>query len=342
LEKVAIFVDWENFKQDIYFSQKQTGNRVFNFNDPKSLVKLFSSFLMETEKIYRIFFYTSYPFEHTDLYKTITERKNLSKTQVDKFKEYYYENQKDLANFYTENKKFLDVLACEDFMAVRAGELKITGLHMDGSPVIVQKQVDMLIGLDIAHVSYNQFVDKVMIFSKDTDIKPALKTARINGIQTIVACLENGYKIPDELRKHSDNIRKRTLKEIFTPQNDIVKNNNNYSSPLICVVENDKTDIQNKNGNYNNNNNNNNVKKQNPNLNNNKVFKKPKNHKTNFKKTDKNINKPVLDKTAEVKTNIKTVMNDEKNTETPKTNKIPRKNFKKYRPKKPAKVEPTE
>ena len=46
----------------------------------------------------------------------------------------------------------------------------------------------MLFGLDIAHVSYNRLVDRILILSSDTDIVPAMKTARINGLQVILGC----------------------------------------------------------------------------------------------------------------------------------------------------------
>ncbi|MFA7576718.1 MAG: NYN domain-containing protein, partial [Candidatus Muiribacteriota bacterium] len=215
MEKVAFFIDWENFKQDVYAVQKSTGFRVFNFNDPSALVRLFKGFLEPDEKIYRIFFYTSFPFNPTELYKSVTERKTLSEYQINRFKTYFESNEKEMKQFYDENSNFLNKLSYEEHIALRVGDLKINGFNYDGSVIFVQKQVDMILGLDIAHVSYRQLVDKVIIFSKDTDVKPALKSARLTGVETLVGNLEGSHKIPDLLRKHADGIRSRNIQEIF-------------------------------------------------------------------------------------------------------------------------------
>ena len=92
MEKVAFFVDWENFKQDIYTVQKVTRNRIMNFHDPEDMVKLFSGFVEEDEKILRIFFYSSYPLRPKNMFDAIMERKNLTQNQKNKFKKYFAEN----------------------------------------------------------------------------------------------------------------------------------------------------------------------------------------------------------------------------------------------------------
>ena len=78
----------------------------------------------------------------------------------------------------------------------------------------MQKQVDMLIGLDISHISYLKLADKVIVLSKDTDMTPALKVARTNGMEAIIAVLEEDSKLSSHLVKHSDNIRKISLIKI--------------------------------------------------------------------------------------------------------------------------------
>ena len=79
----------------------------------------------------------------------------------------------------------------------------------------MQKQVDMLIGLDIAHVSYLKLVDRILVLSFDTDIVPALKIARINGIQVILPWLEDLFTPPKDIIKHVDLLRKKKYNEIF-------------------------------------------------------------------------------------------------------------------------------
>ncbi|MGM0608622.1 MAG: hypothetical protein ACQESP_09395 [Candidatus Muiribacteriota bacterium] len=219
--KVAFFIDWENFKQDIYAVQKHTGIRVFNFNEPGALIKLFRGFLDPDEKFYRIFFYTSYPFNPRELYKSIIEKRHLNEYTIRKFKKYFQQNEKDLTLFYQENKTFLDNLSYEEYVALRAGTLKVNGLNIDGSPIFVQKQVDMLLGLDIAHVSYRQLVDKVIIFTKDTDITPALKSGRLTGVEALIGNLEGSHKIPDILKKHADVVRTKNIANIFKNSNSV-------------------------------------------------------------------------------------------------------------------------
>jgi uncharacterized LabA/DUF88 family protein len=278
MEKIAFFIDWENFKQDIYAVQKSTRHRVLNFHHPEELLKLFKGFIEENEKLLRIFFYTSYPVKLDEMYINVTERKNLSRNMVAKFHKWFVEHRDDLLRFYDENSRFLDELSCQEYIDMRAGELKINGVNEDASPIFVQKQVDMLMGLDIAHVSYRKQVDKVVIFSKDTDIVPAMRTARNNGIETVIANLENGHKVPDVLGKHSDHVRTRTLSVLFKDS------------------EKKKLNIRSNGKNNRNIKNNNNVKNNNSNSNDDKQNsnnKKSKNSKPsgNVKKTSKNNKK---------------------------------------------------
>ena len=73
----------------------------------------------------------------------------------------------------------------------------------------------MLIGLDIAHIVYNKLTDRILIFSKDIDLIPALKCARINGVTTIIANLKDGFEVNHSLIKHSDLIRSRSCNQIL-------------------------------------------------------------------------------------------------------------------------------
>lgn len=101
-------------------------------------------------------------------------------------------------------------IAFKDFFAVRLGKIKLQGFD-DKKPIMNQKQVDMLLGLDIAHVSYQRLVDRILVFCKDTDIVPALKCARINGLQVCLAHIKEGYAIAAELKKHVDMVREVSL-----------------------------------------------------------------------------------------------------------------------------------
>ncbi len=118
---------------------------------------------------------------------------------------------------YTASTGWLDDLASRDFFAVRKGVLKFRGFvpkkipvagnhaltDADFNPVFEQKGVDMRIGLDIANYAQNKSVRRILLVTNDTDCIPALKLARISGLQTVLICLP-GRKPHRELTAHAD------------------------------------------------------------------------------------------------------------------------------------------
>lgn len=98
------------------------------------------------------------------------------------------------------------------------GELQLQGKDDRNKLIISQKQVDMLLGLDISHIAYNKLVDSILVFCKDSDMLPALKCARINGLNVFIAHIENGFKITEKLKIHSDKIRVKSIESILKNQ----------------------------------------------------------------------------------------------------------------------------
>ena len=76
----------------------------------------------------------------------------------------------------------------------------------DFKPLFEQKGVDMRIGLDIANDAQNKSVSRILLLTNDTDCVPALKLARISGLQTVLICLP-GHKPHRELAAHADYVR---------------------------------------------------------------------------------------------------------------------------------------
>lgn len=70
---------------------------------------------------------------------------------------------------------------------------------------IKQKGVDMRIGLDIASLAYKQQVQRIVLFSGDSDFVPAAKLARREGIDFILDPMWN--HIPPDLHEHIDGLR---------------------------------------------------------------------------------------------------------------------------------------
>lgn len=216
MKKVAIFVDWENLRKDLERVQKTKLIKGFNYNNPTHLTKFFCFFINDDEEIYRIFFYTAMPKNCDDIIKEIKNDTDKEKYQkyINKTSQNRKTHQETFDKIYEISKKLLDGIVLEPYIALRLGELQLKDIDTDGKPIIGQKQVDMLFGLDISHVSYMKLADNILLFCKDSDMTPALKTARINGLTTVLANLENGFKITHKLQKHCDLIRTKNLQDI--------------------------------------------------------------------------------------------------------------------------------
>ena len=74
----------------------------------------------------------------------------------------------------------------------------------DMQPHIEQKGVDLRIGLDIARLSLNRLVSTIVIVSGDSDLVPAFKFARREGIRVYLDTMRHGVR--RELKAHADRI----------------------------------------------------------------------------------------------------------------------------------------
>jgi uncharacterized LabA/DUF88 family protein len=111
---------------------------------------------------------------------------------------------------------WLRTLAAKDLFAVRRGVLKFRGYKPkkiplsehaltddDFKPDFEQKGVDMRIGLDIASHAAMQSVDRIILITGDTDCLPAMKHARISGLQVVLVSFP-ASSIAPELLWHAD------------------------------------------------------------------------------------------------------------------------------------------
>ena len=67
---------------------------------------------------------------------------------------------------------------------------------------IEQKGVDLRIGLDIARLALRQLVDTLVVVTGDSDMIPAFKFARSEGIRVFLDHL--GGPVKRELKAHAD------------------------------------------------------------------------------------------------------------------------------------------
>jgi Uncharacterized conserved protein len=111
---------------------------------------------------------------------------------------------------------WLRQLAEKNLFAVRRGVLKFRGFKpkripiassplcdADFKPDFEQKGVDMRIGLDIANHAAMRSVERIVLVTGDTDCLPAMKHARINGLQVALVSFPN-QRVAPELLWHSD------------------------------------------------------------------------------------------------------------------------------------------
>lgn len=129
----------------------------------------------------------------------------------------------DLASHpaYNANQALHQSLELSPDVALRQGEISVNGWALgnvamksltkygtrqlraeDFVPSIEQKGVDLRIGLDIARLSLRQLVDTIVVITGDSDMIPAFKFARREGVRIFLDHMGHGIK--RELKVHAD------------------------------------------------------------------------------------------------------------------------------------------
>lgn len=162
------------------------------------------------DRLYRIFYYDCAPLDREVYHPLSGERTNLGKS-----------------NSSIWQNDFLKELSKKRKVAIRLGELsssesgyrikpKILNALCRGEKTIndltekdfeydiIQKGVDMRIGLDIASMASKRLVSQIVLISGDSDFVPAAKHARREGIDFILDPMLNNIK--DSLSLHVDGI----------------------------------------------------------------------------------------------------------------------------------------
>ena len=119
-----------------------------------------------------------------------------------------------------QNRALIDSLELQPDFAVRKGTILHTGWKLgrqalkvlsritrpvtaqDFVPDMQQKGVDLRIGLDIATISLKRIVDIVVLVTGDSDMVPAMKFARREGLKVYLEAL--GHRVRRELKAHAD------------------------------------------------------------------------------------------------------------------------------------------
>ncbi|MCB2193333.1 MAG: NYN domain-containing protein [Deltaproteobacteria bacterium] len=160
----------------------------------------------EHENLFRIYYYDCMPFGGSTRHPVTGDPIDFSEANTYKYRSELYRS-----------------LAATDNFAFRKGQLKfrqwtlknkeIKRILRNSLPVenwkflpnLQQKGVDIKIGLDIAWLSTKKVVDRIILFTGDTDFIPAMKFARREGTQVVIASFSNNIK--SELKEHADGVR---------------------------------------------------------------------------------------------------------------------------------------
>ena len=83
---------------------------------------------------------------------------------------------------YAGFRRFQTALTSIPRFEARFGRLQRQGTRSDGSPIFGQKQVDLLLGLDIALLSGKQQITHAALIAGDRDLVPAVELAKREGV----------------------------------------------------------------------------------------------------------------------------------------------------------------
>lgn len=123
---------------------------------------------------------------------------------------------------YTSHESLIDTLELRPDFALRLGETSTAGWKLgdrafeslmtkprnitanDLVPNIEQKGVDLRIGLDIARLALTQSVQAIVACTGDSDLVPAFKFARREGLRVFLCHFGHGVK--RDLKAHADRV----------------------------------------------------------------------------------------------------------------------------------------
>ena len=183
-----------HLKQVDHYTKDESGNKQYHYSD-----------------LYRIFYYDCPPVEknvfHPLTQKTICFKKHPTYVWMNDFlKELKTKRKFALRLGFLAADAAIYTLNADVTKKIFNRSLKIEDVQEeDFSLSLIQKGVDMKIGLDIASLSYKKLVGQIVLISGDSDFVPAAKLARLEGIDFILDPM--GHPINDALQEHIDGLR---------------------------------------------------------------------------------------------------------------------------------------
>lgn len=210
MKKTAILIDAEWFRIGL---QKVLGNQLGHAGVTADVMYRNALIALNPveEELYRLFYYDCPPYQGK-------EDNPISKMEVDF---------SSLAKFHSRSR-FLNEMSGKDFVAMRLGMIRPGGWTLTDRWVkktlnsnlpmqspqaqdvyfnMEQKGVDMRLGIDVATLALKQQVERIIVISGDTDMIPAIKLARREGVQVALVALQGGAGVNKHLVEDSDLVR---------------------------------------------------------------------------------------------------------------------------------------
>jgi uncharacterized LabA/DUF88 family protein len=185
----------------------------------KNLYTLAHRHVGDDNYLYRIFYYDSVPFDKR-LHNPISGKViDFAKSDQAKFRNEFFEELKKKRKvalrlgYLRESKNWLirPRLTKELFKKnIAVDDLKEDDVFYE----LRQKGIDIKIGIDIASMAIKRLVDRIVLFSGDSDFVPAAKLARREGIDFILDPMWN--PIDANLFEHIDGLKSTCPKPIKT------------------------------------------------------------------------------------------------------------------------------
>lgn len=219
VRKTAILIDGG-------FFHKKISKLVTFSNDPKRLAELMCSIARqhvgESRELYRIFYYDCLPYDKKHHLPVSKKAIDYQKSEIYKFKMLFMEELKRqrsvairLGHLKEREPRALFQLKSDATKQLLTKEISVDALTDENFKVdLIQKGVDMRIGLDIASLTYKKLVDQIVLFAGDSDFVPAAKLARREGIDFVLDPLRS--TIAPDLFEHIDGLKTTIRKKKTT------------------------------------------------------------------------------------------------------------------------------
>lgn len=162
----------------------------------------------ENTELYRIFYYDCDPIGKKVFHPLLGRTIDLSKSDEHKWKLEFFDELARKRKVAIRKGQELDascqyVLKTDVARDIVRGKRDVQSLvEGDFALDVQQKGVDVRIGLDVALLSYEGFVDQIVLVTGDSDFVPAAKFARRHGIDFIVDPM--WHPLRHDLSEHVD------------------------------------------------------------------------------------------------------------------------------------------